>query len=102
MFNFYSLIAHLLAKIDMNEDRELLQNQYKDISHELNLKTEILRKYRHKVKALEKEISDIQSEFQQERDDYLETVRRQDRSIKLLIQINEKLAGTLKKDCNYR
>ncbi|CAH1155504.1 unnamed protein product, partial [Phaedon cochleariae] len=38
-----SVIAHLLAKIDMNEDRELLHNQYKDISQELNTKTEALR-----------------------------------------------------------
>ncbi|KAL1501544.1 hypothetical protein ABEB36_006846 [Hypothenemus hampei] len=96
-----NLIAHLLAKIDMDEDRELLQNQYKDISQELNLKTEISRKYRYKLKMLEKEIADIQSEFQQEREDYLETIRKQEKKIKLLMQINEKLVGTLKKDCNY-
>ncbi|XP_066144487.1 osmotic avoidance abnormal protein 3-like isoform X2 [Euwallacea fornicatus] len=96
-----SLIAHLLAKIDMDEDRQLLQNQYKDISHELNLKSEILRKYRYKVKMLEREINDIQSEFQQEREDYLETIRKQNRKLKLLSQINEKIATTLKKDCNY-
>lgn len=44
-----SAIAHVLAKIEMNEDRELLQNQYKDISDELNLKTDALRRYRHRV-----------------------------------------------------
>lgn len=44
-----SAIAHVLAKIDMNEDRELLQNQYKDITDELNLKTDALRRYRHRV-----------------------------------------------------
>lgn len=97
-----SLIAHLLAKIDMNEDRELLENQYKDISQELNLKTDALRRYRHKVKTLEKEISDIQSEFEAERQDYLETIRKQDQTIKLYTQINEKIGGTLKKECNYR
>lgn len=97
-----SAIAHVLAKIDMNEDREILQNQYKDITQELNLKTEALRKYRHKVKSLEKEISDIQSEFEGEREDYLETIRRQDRHIILLQQISEKIAGTLKKECNYK
>lgn len=97
-----SVIAHLLAKIDMNEDREILHNQYKDISHELNLKTEALRRYRHKVKTLEKEISDIQSEFETERQDYLETIRKQDQNIKLLSQICDKIAGTLKKECNYR
>ncbi|XP_049824804.1 osmotic avoidance abnormal protein 3 isoform X2 [Aethina tumida] len=96
-----SVIAHLLAKIDQNEDRELLQNQYKDISQELNLKTEALRRYRHKVKLLEKEIGDIQGEFEAERQDYLETIRKQEKNLKLLSQISEKLSGTLKKDCNY-
>lgn len=48
---YFSAIAHVLAKIDMNEDRELLQNQYKDISDELQLKTDALRRYRHKVLA---------------------------------------------------
>lgn len=85
----------------MNEDRELLHNQYKDISQELMLKTEVLRKYRHKVKILEKEISDIQSEFETERQDYLETIRKHEKSVILLTQISEKLAGTLKKECNY-
>lgn len=86
----------------MNEDREILQNQYKDITQELDLKTDALRRYRHKVKSLEKEIRDIQSEFEVEREDYLETVRRQDKQIILLQQISEKIAGTLKKECNYK
>lgn len=86
----------------MNEDRELLHNQYKDITQELNLKTEALRRLRHKVKTFEKEISDIQGEFEGEREDYLETIRKQDRQIKLLGQIAAKIAETLKKECNYR
>lgn len=96
------MIAHLLAKIDENEDREILQNQYKDISQELSLKSEILRKYKYKVKTLEKEIKDLQGEFETERQDYLESIRKQDRKIILITQIAEKISGTLKKDCNYR
>ncbi|XP_050512578.1 osmotic avoidance abnormal protein 3 isoform X2 [Diabrotica virgifera virgifera] len=96
-----NVIAHLLAKIEMNEDRELLHNQYRDISQELHLKTDVLRKYRHKVKIMEKEISDIQSEFESERQDYLETIRKQERNNKLISQISDKLVGTLKKECNY-
>ncbi|KAI4455334.1 kinesin-related [Holotrichia oblita] len=97
-----SAIAHILAKIEMNEDREILQNQYKDISQELELKSDILRKYRYKVKALEKDIRDLQSEFESEREDYLETIRKQDMNIKLLSQISERMAETMKKECNYR
>ncbi|KAK9884297.1 hypothetical protein WA026_005249 [Henosepilachna vigintioctopunctata] len=99
--NRASVIAHLLAKIDENEDREILQNQYKDISQELSMKSEVLRKYKYKVKSLEKEIKDLQSEFEVERGDYLETIRKQNRKLTLLSQISEKIAGTLKKDCNY-
>nr|XP_022899713.1 kinesin-like protein KIF17 isoform X2 [Onthophagus taurus] len=97
-----SAIAHVLAKIDMNEDREILQNQYKDIAQELDVKSDVLRRYRHKVRSLEKEIKDIQSEFEAERSDYLETIRKQEKNIKLLAQISEKIALTLKKECNYR
>ncbi|KAL3270473.1 hypothetical protein HHI36_021019 [Cryptolaemus montrouzieri] len=96
-----SLIARVIAKIEENEDRETLQNQYKDISQELNLKTDALRRCRHKVKLLEKEIKDLQSEFEAEREDYLESIRKQERKITLLKQITEKISATLKPDCNY-
>lgn len=97
-----SAIAHVLAKIEMEEDRELLQNQYKDITDELRLKTDALRRYRHRVKVLLKEIADLQGEFETERQDYLETIRKQERNVKLAAQIAEKIAGALKKECNYR
>ncbi|XP_044742970.1 kinesin-like protein KIF17 [Chrysoperla carnea] len=94
-------LAQVLARVEQDEDRELLQDQYKDITQELNLKTEGLRKYRHKVKALEREIHDIQGEFETERTDYLETIRKHERTIKLLSQIIHKMVPLLKKDCNY-
>lgn len=94
-------IAQVLAKMDVNEDREILQNEYKDISQELESKTDLLRRYRHKVKLMEKEIKDLQSEFETEREDYLQTIRKQDKHLTLLSQISEKIAGTLKKGCNY-
>lgn len=87
--------------MDINEDREILQNQYKDISSELQMKTDMLRKYKHRVRSLEKEILDIQSEFEEERQDYLEMIRKQDKNVKLFSQISEKISGTLKKECNY-
>lgn len=99
---FPSLIAHALAKVHMDEDREILQSQYKDISEELHTKTEVLRRYKHRVKQLEKEIRDIYGEFEEERQDYLETIRKQEMNAKLLSQIAERLAATVKKECNYR
>jgi hypothetical protein len=55
-----------------------------------------------KVRALEREISDLQSEFENERTDYLETIRKQVRLQKLYLQIVEKMLPTLKKECNFR
>lgn len=50
---------------------------------------------------MEKEIKDIQGEFETERQDYLESIRKQERKIVLLSQIADKISTTLKKDCNY-
>lgn len=54
------------------------------------------------MKILLKEIADLQSEFETERQDYLETIRKQERHVKFLTQIAEKIAAALKKECNYR
>ena len=54
------------------------------------------------VKSLEKEIQDIQSEFETEREDYLETIRKQEMNTKFFSQVYEKMSATLKKECNYR
>jgi len=54
------------------------------------------------LKASDREVVDIQSEFENERTDYLETIRKQERQIKLQSQILEKIVPTLSKECNYR
>uniref|UniRef100_A0A183DBQ1 WASH_WAHD domain-containing protein n=1 Tax=Gongylonema pulchrum TaxID=637853 RepID=A0A183DBQ1_9BILA len=53
------------------------------------------------VKALENDIEDLHGEFELDRLDYLETIRKQDQQIKLLQQIVDKIHPVLKKDCNY-
>lgn len=53
------------------------------------------------MKALESEIHDIQGEFELDRLDYLETIRRQDQQLKLLQQILEKIQPAVRKDSNY-
>ncbi|XP_069692798.1 osmotic avoidance abnormal protein 3-like isoform X2 [Periplaneta americana] len=92
-------LAKVLSKVE-DDDGVFLQ-VYDDIQQELSLKTDALRKSKVKVRALEREISDLQSEFENERTDYLETIRKQDRQYKLYQQIVEKILPTLKKECNY-
>ncbi|PNF34169.1 Osmotic avoidance abnormal protein 3 [Cryptotermes secundus] len=93
-------LAKVLSKVE-DDDGVFLQ-VYDDIQQELSLKTDALRKNKMKVRALEREISDLQSEFENERTDYLETIRKQVRLQKLYLQIVEKILPTLKKECNYR
>jgi hypothetical protein len=46
-----------------------------------------LEKLRKKLKASQKEVQDLQSEFQVERDDFLETIRGAERELKLFTAI---------------
>lgn len=54
------------------------------------------------MRSLEREVSDLYSEFQNDRADYLETIRRQDQQLKLLQGLLDKIAPTIRRDCNYR
>lgn len=52
-------------------------------------------------KSLENEIHDLQSEFELDRIDYLDTIRRQDQQLKLIQQILDKIQPCLRRDSNY-
>lgn len=51
---------------------------------------------------MDRDIQDLQSEFQTERFDYLETIRRQEQQLRLLHQIIVKVQPLIRKDSNYR
>lgn len=53
------------------------------------------------IQALDQEVKDLQREFETERTDYLETIRKQDQQIKLLTQILDKIQPCIRRDCNY-
>ena len=75
---------------------------YDDIQEELKIKTDALKQGKQKIKALDAEIRDLQQEFEDDRTDYLDTIRKQDQQLKLLQQIVEKIQPTIRKECNYR
>lgn len=125
-------LAKALASVETEEGPNLVLGVYDDIQDELRVKNEALKKYKQKViktfmgtnecntggihnlisrflyydifklKASDIEIADIQSEFENERTDYLETIRKQERQIKLQSQILDKIVPSLSKECNYR
>ncbi|OXA50554.1 Osmotic avoidance abnormal protein 3 [Folsomia candida] len=93
------VLAETLNRND--EDDALLIKAYDNIQEELRAKTDALKKSKQKIRALEREVSDLYSEFQSDRTDYLETIRRQDQQLKLLQAILDKIHPTVRRDCNY-
>ncbi|XP_075732123.1 osmotic avoidance abnormal protein 3 [Rhipicephalus microplus] len=92
-------LAEALAKVD-DEERTLLPD-YDDINEELKVKSSLIRKAKRKIQTLEQEVRDLQREFESERTDYLETVRRQDQQLRLLSQILDKVQPCIRRDSNY-
>ncbi|GLH07963.1 Kinesin-like protein costa [Gryllus bimaculatus] len=92
-------LAKVLSKVD-DEEGVMLQ-VYDDIEQKLRHTTDVLRKYKTKLNASEREIKDLQGEFEKERTHYLETIRTIDRQRILYQQIVDKIVPTLRKECNY-
>lgn len=53
------------------------------------------------MRSLEREVSDLQSEFQLDRSDYLETIRRLEKNLKFCQQLIEKAVPVLRKEGRY-
>lgn len=93
-----SALGNLLSRIEQTEERDLLQAHYTDIHQEIIAKTELLKQQRQKIRSLDREIVDLQGEFQLDRADYLETVRRLEKRNKFYEQFFEKISPILKRD----
>lgn len=93
-----SALNNIFNRIEQSEDRDLLQTHYSDIHHEIVAKTELLKQQRQKIKSLEREIVDIQGEFQFDRADYLDTIRRLEKRNRFYEQFFEKISPILKRD----
>ncbi|XP_038053503.1 kinesin-like protein KIF17 isoform X2 [Patiria miniata] len=91
-------LAKAIAKMD---DDGIMLNIYSNIEEELKAKNKLLEAEREKVRVSECEISDLNSEFEFERIDYLDTIRKQEKQIKMFSQILNKVHPCLRRDCNY-
>lgn len=87
-----------MSRIEASNDRDFLQEHYTDIQHELNAKTNLLKQQRNKY---DREINDLQSEFQVERADYLETIRKLDKDILFYKDLMNYLIPILRKTGKY-
>ena len=83
------------------DDDTIIEEIYGSMQEELKAKNKKLYKMSEKLKGAKTEISDLQSEFERERDDLLETVRRQQQQLKLFQQLVDKVSPLIRRDCNY-
>lgn len=95
-----SAIAHALSRVE-NEDRDLLQGHYASIQQEINVKNERIKMCTHKIKMLEREVADLNSEFQLDREDFLEEIRQLNRQIQFYNLLLNKVQPILRKNCRY-
>ncbi|VDK55393.1 unnamed protein product [Anisakis simplex] len=93
-------MQRLAAALNVHSDDPLL-HVYNSTQEKLEAVTALFDKQKRKVKSLESEIEDLHGEFELDRLDYLETIRKQDQQIKLLQQILDKIHPIVKRDCNY-
>uniref|UniRef100_A0A914W0Q8 Kinesin motor domain-containing protein n=2 Tax=Plectus sambesii TaxID=2011161 RepID=A0A914W0Q8_9BILA len=92
-------LAAVLSKAEADDDP--LIHVYKSTQEKLDAVSKKLQQEQRNRKALENETHDLQTEFERDRLDYLETIRKQDQQIKLLQQIIDKVQPCLRRDSNY-
>lgn len=80
-------LAAAFSQVEHSNARDVLQEHYTDIHRSLQDRTEAFRAQRQRVRALEREVADLQAEFQLDRADYLETIRRLEKSHKFFEQL---------------
>ena len=74
---------------------------YDNLQEEIKLKGEDILKLERSLESGREEINDLQSEFQAERTDYLDTIRKMERELLLQNQIIGKIQPLVRRDCNY-
>uniref|UniRef100_A0A182VXQ2 Kinesin-like protein n=1 Tax=Anopheles minimus TaxID=112268 RepID=A0A182VXQ2_9DIPT len=94
-------LAQALGRIEQTADRDLLQGHYSDIQQELKVRYDQIRALRKRTKFFEQEVSDIQGEFQRERDDYLATIRLLEKKVLFYETVFQKAMPVLRKDGRY-
>lgn len=58
-------------------------------------------KLQNGLQAAQTEVRDLQAEFEQDREDMLETIRKQDQQLKLANQILDRVRTLVRPNCNY-
>lgn len=91
----------MMNDIKQWEGEKIMVKVYDNLQEEIKLKGEDIVKLEKLVVNSKSEIEDLQSEFQAERTDYLDTIRKMERELQLQNQILTKIQPLIRRDCNY-
>jgi kinesin family member 17 len=83
------------------DDEEFMLRVYDSVQEEAEYKTRLYQKEKEKCQFLENDAKDLQREFEQEREEYLDTIRKQEKQLELLNKILYKIQPLISSDCNY-
>lgn len=88
------------ALAQMNGE-DIMIEIYEDVNEKLKFVEKKLEKEKQKSETLKSEINDIQSEFERDRRDYLDMIRKQEKQTKWLQAVIDRIHPTVRSDCNY-
>ena len=92
----------LLAESLRNgDDEEFMLRVYDSVQEEAKYKTKLYEKEKERCKFLENECKDLQHEFEKDREDLLDTIRKNEKQIKLIAKILQKVQPVIPYDSNY-
>ena len=84
----------------MDDDGIMVKVQ-DNLQDEIRVKDYVINRVEENLKSAQSEIDDLQTEFERDREDYLETIRKQEQIIKLQQQLLDKIQPCIRRDCNY-
>uniref|UniRef100_A0A7M5V8Q5 KIF17 protein n=2 Tax=Clytia hemisphaerica TaxID=252671 RepID=A0A7M5V8Q5_9CNID len=91
----------MMSDIKKWEGEKIMVKVYDNLQEEIKLKGEDVAQLEKALDNSNMEIQDLQSEFQAERTDYLDTIRRLERDMELQSLILQKVQPLIRRDCNY-
>ena len=83
------------------ENDGIMVKVYDILQDDIKGKNNVINQMEGKLKSAQSEIDDLQTEFERDREDYLETIRKLEQIIKLLQQNLDKIQPCIRRDCNY-
>lgn len=87
--------------LDDGDSDEIFLRIFSSVTEELSAKNKCLEQEIQRRKTAEEDAKDLQHEFQEEREDLLDIIRKQNKQLKLQEQIIQSVVPCLRRDCNY-